>query len=77
MSQPTILKLKVSKTGHASITIRNFFLFLDGEGQTNLWWEGKWGIFDHPASLRPSLLSLYYKMSGDDLAENAEIYQGD
>ena len=25
MSQPTILKLKVSKTGHASITFRNFF----------------------------------------------------
>ena len=24
MSQPTILKLKVSKTGHASITFRNF-----------------------------------------------------
>ena len=25
MSQPTILKLKVSKTGHAIITFRNFF----------------------------------------------------
>ena len=25
MSQPTILKLKVRKTGHASITFRNFF----------------------------------------------------
>ena len=25
MSQPTILKLKVSKTGHASIMFRNFF----------------------------------------------------
>ena len=25
MSHPTILKLKVSKTGHASITFRNFF----------------------------------------------------
>ena len=27
MSQPTILKLKVSKTGHASITFRNNFLY--------------------------------------------------
>ena len=26
MSQPTILKLKVSKTGHVSITFRNLFL---------------------------------------------------
>ena len=28
MSQPTILKLKVSKTGHASITFRFVFLML-------------------------------------------------
>ena len=27
MSQPTILKLKVSKAGHASITFRKFFIF--------------------------------------------------
>ena len=26
MSQPTIFKLKVSKTGHASNTFRNFYL---------------------------------------------------
>ena len=29
MSQPTILKIKVSKTGHASITFRNFLVDLN------------------------------------------------
>ena len=29
MSQPTILKLKVSKTGHASITFRNLYMLCD------------------------------------------------
>ena len=31
MSQPTILKLKVSNTGHGSITFRNFYAVLSNQ----------------------------------------------